>query len=204
MTKIIKAKYKVSRRLRSSVWDTHKDPYKKRNYGPGQHGAAKFVKSSDYGIHLKAKQLLRAHYGWIVEKQFSNLFAKAAKKRGNTAINFVALLESRLSTIVYRLNFAPTIFAARQLVSHKHIKVNGKTVNISSFTVKVGDVVEVKQSSHQIPMILQGMAKITRNVPEYLSLEDGKGKLVKLPEDVSSIPYPFEADLNMIIEHYSR
>ena len=206
MTKIIRAKYKVSRKLRSAVWDTPKDPYKKRNYGPGQHGSAKHAKSSDYGIHLKAKQLLRAHYGWISEKQFSNTFAKAAKMKGNTAINFVCLLERRLSTIVYRLNFAPTVFAARQLVSHKHIAVNGRTINIGSYLVKAGDVVSVRESSKEIPLITQSVAKVLRPVPDYLSLEPTalKGTLVKLPEDISSIPYPFVPDVNMVVEYYSR
>jgi small subunit ribosomal protein S4 len=206
MTKIIKAKFKVSRRLRSSIWDNPKDPYAKRNYGPGQHGAAKNIKSSDYGAHLKAKQRLRAHYGRINEKQFRNLFDTAHKMKGNSGVNFVALLESRLDAIVYRLNLAPTIFAARQLVSHKHIKVNGKTVNIASYRAKVNDVIEIKEASRQVPIILEGVAKVRRTVPDYLKLEADafRGTLVKLPEDISSVPYPFEADLNLIIELYSR
>jgi small subunit ribosomal protein S4 len=206
MSKIIRAKHKVSRRLRTSIWDSPKDPYKKRNYGPGQHGAAKNIKSSDYGAHLRAKQMLKAHYGRINERQFRNLFDKAHQMRGNSGVNFVALLESRLDAVVYRLNFAPTIFAARQLVSHRHITVNGKPVNIPSLRIKPTDVVEIKASSREIPMILNGTAKIARPIPDYLSLDsDGlKGTLVKLPEDISSVPYPFALGINLIIELYSR
>jgi len=206
MSKIVKAKHKVSRRLRTSIWDTAKDPYKKRNYGPGQHGAAKNIKSSDYGAHLRAKQMLKAHYGRINERQFRNLFDKAHQMRGNSGVNFVALLESRIDAVVYRLNFAPTIFAARQLVSHKHVKVNGRTVNIASLRIKPNDVVEIKDSSREIPMIVNGTAKVTRPVPDYLSLDASglKGTLVKLPEDISSVPYPFALGINLIIELYSR
>ena len=134
------------------------------------------------------------------------MFDTAHKMKGNSGINFVALLESRLDAVVYRLNLAPTIFAARQLVSHKHIKVNGKTVNIPSLRLKVNDVVEIKEDSKQIPIILETVAKVRRSVPAYLSLDADaqKGTMVKLPEDIESVPYPFEADLNLIIELYSR
>ena len=206
MTKIIKAKHKVSRRLRSSIWETPKDPFKKRNYGPGQHGAAKNVKSSDYSAHLRAKQRLKAHYGRINEKQFRNLFDKAHKMKGNSGVNFVSLLERRIDAVVYRLNLAPTIFAARQLVSHKHIKVNGAIVNIPSLTLKKDDIIEVHEASKEIPMIMEVKTRIARTIPDYLSFDVASltGKLVKLPDDISSVPYPFIADVNLIIELYSR
>jgi small subunit ribosomal protein S4 len=206
MSKIVKAKYKVSRRLRTSIWDSPKDPYKKRNYGPGQHGAAKNVKSSDYGVHLRAKQMLKAHYGRINERQFRNLFDKAHQMKGNSGVNFIALLESRLDAVVYRLNFAPTVFAARQLVSHNHIIVNGKRANIPSLRIKPTDIVEIKPASKDIAMIVNSTAKISRPVPDYLSLDSEglKGTLVKLPEDISSVPYPFVLSVNLIIELYSR
>lgn len=206
MTKIIRAKYKVSRRLRASIWDNPKDPYKKRNYGPGQHGAAKNIKSSDYSLHLRAKQRLRAHYGRINEKQFRNIFDKAHRMKGNSGTNFVSLLERRIDVIVYRLNLAPTIFAARQLVSHKHIKVNGKIVNIPSMMLSVNDIIEIKDNSREIPMIIQGAEKASRNIPDYLSFDNKaiKGTLVKVPDDLSAVPYPFAAEVNLIIELYSR
>jgi small subunit ribosomal protein S4 len=206
MTKIIRAKYKRSRSLRTNIWDNPKDAYLKRNYGPGQHGSAKGYKSSDYGSHLRAKQMLKAHYGRINERQFRNLFDKAHQMKGNTGVNFVALLETRLDAVVYRLNFAPTIFAARQLVSHKHIKVNGKTVNIASYRLKVNDVIEIKEDSRQVPIIAENIQKVTRTIPDYLKLEADsfRGALVKLPEDISSVPYPFDPDLNLIIELYAR
>lgn len=206
MTRILRAKYKASRKLRCSIWDSHKDPYVKRNYGPGEHGAAKNPKSSDYGVHLRAKQRLKAHYGRINERQFRNLFDAAHKMKGNSGMNFIALLESRLDAIVYRLNLAPTIFAARQIVSHKHIKVNGKIANIPSMRLKAGDVVQVHEDSKQIALIAEGVSKVKRAVPDYLSLDADalSGTLVKKPDDVASVPYPFDPDVNLIVELYAR
>jgi small subunit ribosomal protein S4 len=206
MTRILRAKYKASRKLKCSIWDSHKDPYTKRNYGPGEHGAAKNPKSSDYGVHLRAKQRLRAHYGRINERQFRNLFDTAHKMKGNSGINFIALLESRLDAIVYRLNLAPTIFAARQIVSHKHIRVNGKKANIASMRLKAGDVVELSEDSAHFSRIKEEIAKIKRAVPDYLSLDTDslKGTLVKKPDDIALVPYPFDPDVNLIIELYAR
>lgn len=206
MTKIIKAKYKISRKLRSNVWESDKNTYAKRNYGPGQHAKSKSAKASDYGQHLRAKQLLKAHYGRITESQFRSLFYKARKMKGNSAVNFVGLLESRIDAIVYRLNLAPTIFAARQLVSHKHVKLNGKVVNIASITVKPGDKVEVVENYSGRSVIAESLNKIRRNVPDYLSLDKDEvsGKLIKLPDEISSVPYPFEPDVSLIVELYSR
>ncbi len=205
MTKIIKAKYKASRRLGKSIWGDAKDPFNTKNYRPGQHGPTGRVKTSDYGIHLQAKQLVKAHYGRVTEKQFRNTFALANKMKGNTAENFAGLLEKRIDMVVYRLNLAPSIFAARQLVSHKHVKLNGKKVNIASLRVKEGDVIELKDSSKQIIICTEAAKKIERSVPGYLSLDSDamSGVFVRTPS-ISDIPYPFQADFNKIVELYSR
>ena len=133
MTKRLNAKKKISRKLGASLWGQAKDPFIKRNFKPGQHGAASKGRSTDYGVQLKAKQRLKFYYGNISEKQFRNMFELASKTRGDTSENFIGMLESRLDAVVYRANFVPSVFAARQFVSHKHVTVNGKTVNISSY-----------------------------------------------------------------------
>lgn len=205
MTKIIKAKYKVSRRLGQSIWGDAKDPINKKNYRPGQHGANAKVKPSDYGDHLRAKQTIKAHYGRITEKQFKNTFAKATKMKGNTAENFAGLLERRLDIIAYRMNFAATIFAARQLVSHGHLRLNGKKANIPSMLLKEGDVLSLKDSSKEKVVYVESMQKQERNVPEYLAFNTNEmtGSFVRVPM-ISDIPYPFQADFNKIIEFYSK
>ncbi len=205
MTKIISSKYKVSRRLGVSIWGDRKDAFNKKNYRPGQHGQNTMIKTSDYGIHLKAKQKLRSHYGRVNEKQFRNIFALAQKMKGNTGENFVGLLERRLDSVVYRLNIAPTIFAARQFVSHGLIRVNGKKVNIPGMKLKEGDVVELKDHAKQIPVILESAAKKERPVPDYLSFDANSlsGKFVRVP-NIADVPYPFEPEVHLVIELYSR
>ena len=205
MTKIVKAKYKASRRLGTSIWGDGKDPFHTRNYRPGQHGPNGRVKTSDYGTHLQAKQTLKNHYGRVTEKQFRNTFKMANKMKGNTAENFAGLLESRLDMIVYRMNLAPTIFAARQLVSHGNVKVNGRRVNIPSQRLKEGDQIELKDSAKQIAVYMEAAQKQERGVPEYLSMDAGtmSGTFVRIPM-ISDIPYPFEANFGKIIEYYSH
>lgn len=205
MTKIIKAKYKASRRLGKSVWGDSKDPIHTKNYRPGQHGMSSRGKGSDYGVHLQAKQLVKAHYGRVSEKQFRNTFSIADKMKGNTAENFAGLLERRLDMVVYRLNFAPSIFTARQLVSHGHIRLNGKKATIPSLRVKEGDEITFKDSSKNMTICLESLSKMTRTVPNYLSIDADSmsGKFTRVPM-ISDIPYPFEADFNKIVELYSR
>jgi small subunit ribosomal protein S4 len=205
MTKILQAKYKVSRRLNASIWGDEKDPFLKRNYKPGQHGQTGSTKASDYGLHLRAKQRLKSHYGRINETQFKNIFKKAYKMRGNTAEQFIGLLESRLDAVVYRMNLASSIFGARQLVSHKHIRVNGKILNIPSYVLKEGDVIELKDSSKEIPNIIESTTKQTRKIPSYLKFEQNSfsGQFIKKPE-IMEVPYPFDAEVNLVVEFYSR
>ena len=205
MTKIVKAKYKVSRRLGSSIWGNEKDPFHTKNYRPGQHGPGARGKVSDYGLHLNAKQLVKNHYGRVTETQFRNIFKLASKMKGNTAENFAGLLEQRLDMFVYRMNFAPTIFAARQLVSHCHVRLNGKKVNIASQRVQVGDVIEIKDNSKDITNIMESIQKLSRPVPEYLAIDPAKlsGQLVRIPM-ISDIPYPFQPNFGKIVEYYSH
>lgn len=205
MTKILKSKFKASRRHKVSIWGSDKDAVHTRNYRPGQHGASGQVKVSDYGIHLNAKQKLKKHYGMVTEKQFKNLFKLASKKKGNTGENFIGLLESRLDILVYRMNLTPTIFAARQMVSHKHVKVNGRVINIPSYRVNVGDEIELIESAKTMLVVEQSVSKMERAVPDYISFdqESGKGKFYRIPQ-TSDVPYPFDPEINLIIEFYSH
>ena len=130
-----------------NLWGRPKSPVNQRAYGPGQHGQRRKQKVSDFGLQLRAKQKLKGYYGNITEKQFSRTYEEAARRKGNTSENLIALLESRLDAVVYRAKFVPTPFAARQFVNHGHVLVNGKRVNIASFRVKAGDVVSVRERS---------------------------------------------------------
>jgi small subunit ribosomal protein S4 len=150
MTRIINAKKKISRKLRVNLWGKSNDPYLKKNYKPGQHGpTARNGRTSDYGRQLKAKQQLRKYHN-ITEKQFKSIFKEASRQKGDASENFITLLELRLDTVIYRANFVPTIFAARQSVSHKHVLINGKKVNIASYRLKVGDVIELNDKAKTI------------------------------------------------------
>lgn len=204
MTKRLNAKKKISRKLGASLWGQAKDPILKRNFRPGQHGAAS-KRSTDYGVQLKAKQKLKFYYGNISEKQFRNLFELASKTRGDTSENFIAMLESRLDAVVYRANFVPSVFAARQFVSHKHVTVNGKTVNIPSYRLKVGDVVQVREKSRDLAIVLESSQKKERDIPNYLDLND-KDKSIKLVSKplFQDVPYATEMEPHLITEFYSR
>ncbi len=205
MTKRLNAKKKISRKLGASLWGQAKDPFIKRNFKPGQHGAASKGRSTDYGVQLKAKQRLKFYYGNISEKQFRNMFELASKTRGDTSENFIGMLESRLDAVVYRANFVPSVFAARQFVSHKHVTVNGKTVNISSYRLKVGDVVQVREKSRELTIVLDSLQKKERDIPVYLDLnsEEKSIKLVSKPM-FSDVPYAAEMQPHLITEFYSR
>ena len=205
MTRILKAKYKVDRRLKCNLWGRPKSPFNKREYPPGIHGQNKRRKPSDHGIQLMAKQKLKCYYGYITEKQFRNLFVKATSIKGDTSQNFVELLERRLDSVIYRMKFVPTIFSARQFVSHGHILVNGKKVTIASYSVKDEDIIEVKEKSREIPIVLEAMSSTERDVPEYISVDFDKmkGKFLKGPK-LNDIPYPVIMEPNLVIEYYSR
>jgi len=205
MTKRLKSKHKVDRRLKVNLWGRPKSPFNTRAYPPGQHGQGRKGKPTDYGIQLNAKQKLKAYYGNINERQFRNIYRKALAKRGDTTENLIALLESRLDTVIYRGKFAPTVFSARQLINHGHIRVNKKKVNISSYLVKESDVVEVREKSKKLTIIEGSISNKERDVPEYIQL-DNKNKSVKLVRvpKFAEVPYPVIMEPSLVIEYYSR
>lgn len=205
MSKRINAKKKASRKFGVSLWGQAKDPFIKRNYKPGQHGTGLKGRLSDYGLQLKAKQKLKFYYGNISEKQFRNTFKEATKLKGDVSENFISLLERRLDVVVYRANFVPTVFAARQFVNHKHILVNGKSVNIPSYRLKIGDVIEVRQKSQNVNMVIESLDKLERDIPTFLQL-DKEAKSVKLSDNptFAEVPYAAEMEPNLIVEFYSR
>ena len=206
MTKRITTKYKIDRRLGCNLWGRPKSPFNQRNSRPGQHGAmGQRRKLSDYGNQLFAKQKLRFYYGDITEKQFRKIYDKASRIKGDTSEILIELLERRLDAIVYRMKFVPTIFAARQLVNHGHIKVNGKRVNIPSYTVKDGDEISIKEQSKQINLIQEAIVSQEREIPEYLEVDtkDLKGRFLRAPL-MHDVPYPVTMEPNLVIEYYSR
>ena len=145
MTKRHESKHKVDRRLRVNLWGRPKSPFNTRNYPPGQHGKSKRAKPSDYGTQLEAKQKMKFYYGNMNERQFRNIYRKAIQKKGNTTENLVSFLESRLDTVIYRAKFAPTVFSARQLINHGHVKVNGKKVNSQTLKLPSGKVLKEEE-----------------------------------------------------------
>jgi small subunit ribosomal protein S4 len=205
VTKRIEAKYKISRRLGVNLWGRAKDPINKKNYGPGQHGAAARRKTSDFGLQLKAKQKLKGYYGNINERQFRSVYEEASRMRGDTAQNLIGLLERRLDAVVYRMQFVATPFAARQLVNHGHVLVNGKRVNIPSYRVREGDVIELRENMKQNTQVLSAAQNPERPVPEYIESDLGnlKGKFLRTPR-LEEVPYPVTMEPNLVIEFYSR
>ena len=205
MTKRLSSKHKIDRRLGLNLWGRPKSPFNRRPYGPGQHGQARKRKPSDFGIQLAAKQKLKKYYGDITEKQFIKIYQEASRKRGDTSQILIELLERRLDAVVFRLKFAPTVFAARQLVSHGHVMVNGKVVDIKSYQIKDGDEISLQDTSQNIPMIIQTLSSNERDVPEYLQLEISKclGKFIRGPQ-LTDVPYPVQMEPNLVVEFYSR
>lgn len=205
MSKRIEAKFKINRRLGVNLWGRSKSPLAKgRENPPGQHGARR-KKPSDFGTQLAAKQTLKGYYGNISEKQFRKLYDEAVRRRGDTSENLIELLERRLDAVVYRLKFAPTPFAARQIVNHGHIRVNGKRVNIASYQIKDNDVITVKDKSKDMALILEAAGSGERDVPEYLSVDhkEMKGSFIRAPK-LADVPYPVQMEPNLVVEFYSR
>ena len=204
MTKRHSSKYKIDRRLGVNLWGRPKSPFNKRPYGPGQHGQRR-SKATDFGIQLMALQKLKGYYGNIGEKQFRRYYQKATRRKGDTGENLVGLLEHRLDAVVYRAKFVPTVFSARQFVNHGHVRVNGKRVNIASYSVKIGDVVSVRESSRAIPMVVAAIDSSERELPEYLETNHAvfSTKLLRTPT-LDEIPYPVTMEPNLVVEFYSR
>ena len=205
MTKRHEAKYKIDRRMGENIWGRPKSPVNRREYGPGQHGQRRKSKLSDYGVQLKAKQKLRGYYGNISERQFRGIYQEARRLKGDTGAHMVGLLERRLDAIVYRAKFVPTVFAARQFVNHGHVLVNGKRVNIPSYRVKVGEVVEVKEKSRQLALVLEAQALSERDVPDYIEVDTSKltAKLSRIPV-LTDVPYAVQMEPHLVVEYYSR
>ena len=206
MTKRLASKHKVDRRLKVNLWGRPKSPFNSRNYPPGQHGRSKKRgKTSDYGTQLEAKQKLKFYYGNMNERQFRNVFRKALKKRGNTTENFIGFLERRLDMVIYRAKFATTVFSARQLINHGHIKVNGKKVNISSCLVSEKDTIELKDKSKELIVIAGALVNKEREIPDYIQMDEKNkiAKLIRIPK-FSEVPYPTIMEPNLVVEYYSR
>ena len=204
MTKRHSQKYKLDRRMGENIWGRPKSPINSRPYGPGQHGQRRKGKLSDFGMQLMAKQKLKGYYGNITEKQFRRIYGEAQRRRGNTAELLIGLLESRLDAVVYRSKFVPTVFAARQFVNHGHVKVNGRKVNIPSYMCKPGDVIEVRERSCSMALVLEAMQSPERDLPDYIDVDPKgmKATYTRVPE-FSEVPYPVKMEPNLVVEFYS-
>ena len=205
MSKRATSKHKIDRRLGENIWGRPKSPLNKRESRPGQHGERRAGKLSDYGQQLRAKQKLKGYYGNIGERQFNKIFQEARRFRGSTSEQMIGLLERRLDAVVYRAKFVPTVFAARQFVSHGHIKVNGRRVNIASYRCKIGDIIEVKEKSRELPLVLEAVKSSERDVPDYFEVDHNKmtAKILRIP-GLSDVPFPIVMEPNLVVEFYSR
>ncbi len=205
MTKRVTAKHKIDRRLGENIWGRPKSPLNKRESRPGQHGERRVGKTSDFGQQLKAKQKLKGYYASITERQFRKIYAEAARLKGSTSEHLIGLLERRLDAVVYRAKFVPTVFAARQFVSHGHVSVNGRRVTIPSYRLRVGDVIEVREKGKQMPLVLEAIKSAERDVPDYVDADHSKltAKLSRVPT-LSDVPYPVQMEPNLVVEFYSR
>lgn len=205
MTKRFNAKKKMSRRHGVNLWGRANDTFEVKNYAPGEHGQLRKRILSDYGKQLMAKQKLKRYYGNITEKQFHKTYKEAVRRKGDTGQNLIGLLESRIDALIYRSNFVPTVFSARQFANHRHLTVNGVKVNIPSYRLKVGDVVQIREKSRQIPMVLESVQNMERDIPDYIEVDHTKmtAKILRLP-NLEDVPYPTVMEPNLVIEFYSK
>jgi small subunit ribosomal protein S4 len=205
MTKRAEAKYKIDRRMGQNIWGRPKSPVNRREYGPGQHGQRRKQKLSDFGVQLRAKQKLKGYYGNISERQFKNIYQEAVRRTGDSSEHLVGLLESRLDAVVYRAKFVPTVFAARQFVSHGHVLVNGKRVNIPSYRCRSGDVIELREGARELVVVIEAAQSPERDVPDYIEADHSKMKatFVRVPT-LGDVPYPVRMEPNLVVEFYSR
>jgi small subunit ribosomal protein S4 len=205
MTKRLEAKHKLDRRMGQNIWGRPKSPVNRREYGPGQHGQRRKGKLSDFGVQLRAKQKLKGYYANISEKQFRGIYAEAIRLKGDSGAHLIGLLERRLDSVIYRAKFVPTVFAARQFINHGHVKVNGRRVNIASFRLKAGDLVEVKEKSKQMALVMEATGLPERDVPDYIEVDHHKmtAKLARVPQ-ITEVPYPVQMEPHLVVEYYSR
>ncbi len=204
MTKRISTKYKIDRRYGCNLWGRAKSPFNTRSYRPGEHGQ-KPHKMSDFGLQLAAKQKLKGYYGNLNERQFRNVYNEAVRRKGDTSENLIQLLERRLDATLYRMKFVPTVFSARQIINHGHILVNGKRVNIPSYRVREGDVIEMRSKMKDNVVVLEALKSNERDVPSYVQADEKslKGTFVRVPT-ATEVPYPIQMEPNLVIEYYSR
>ena len=204
MSKRTESKYKINRRLGVNLWGRSKSPLNRREYGPGQHGQRR-KKPSDYGTQLSAKQKLKGYYANIGERQFRRLYEEAVRRRGDTGENLIELLERRLDTVVYRMKLAPTPFAARQLINHGHVLVNGKRLNIGSAKLSDGDTVELRPKAKEMAVTIEATQSSERDVPDYIEIdhERMRGKFIRAPK-LADVPFPVSMEPNLVVEFYSR
>ncbi len=205
MSKRIRAKHKIDRRLGENLWGRSKSPVNKRASRPGQHGERRAGKMSDFGQQLRAKQKLKGYYGNITERQFNKIYQEATRLKGSTSEHLIGLLERRLDAVVYRAKFVPTVFASRQFVSHGHVSVNGRRVTVPSYRCKVGDVVEIKEAARQLALVIEASKSAERDVPDYIEADHNKmtAKLVRVPA-LADVPYQVHMEPNLVVEFYSR
>ena len=205
MSKRITQKHKIDRRLSVNLWGRPKSPFNLRKYRPGQHGQKHAGKLSDYGVQHHAKQMLKGYYGNLNERQFRNCYHEALRQKGDSGENLIGLLERRLDTVVYRSKFVQTVFAARQFINHGHVKVNGKRVNIASYLLNEGDVVEVKDKSKAMAVVIEAQKNQERDIPGYITLDEKKlsSTFIRVPQ-FAEVPYAAEMQPNLVIEYYSR
>lgn len=205
MTKRTTRKYKLDRRVGENIWGRGKSPVNRRAYGPGQHGQRKSRKLSDYGTQLHAKQKLKGYYANVTERQFRGYFDEAARKTGDTGEHMIGLLERRLDSVIFRAKFVPTPYAARQLVSHGHVAVNGKRVTIASYQVKEGDTIELRGKAKDMALVLESVKSAERDVPDYIEANHGKmsAKFLRTPK-LGDVPYAVQMQPSLIVEFYSR
>lgn len=199
------SRFKIDRRMGENIWGDPKSPIGTRPSKPGQHGPKGAKKPTTYGRQLMAKQKLKGYYGNIGEKRFRQYYQEAVRRRGDTGQILIELLERRLDAVIYRLKLAPTVFAARQVVNHNHVLVNGKRLNIASYQVKDGDVVSIKPKSKQLQPVLEAQARQEREIPSYIEFNADKleGKFIRGPH-LEDVPYPVIMEPSLVVEFYSR
>lgn len=204
MSRVSVPKYKIDRTLGVNLWGRPKSPNNTRPYRPGQHGKSARRKLSNFALQLSEKQKLQFYYG-MKEKQFRKFFATAQKAKGNVVSAFIAMLERRLDSFVYRMKWGATIFASKQLVKHKHVLVNGRRVFVSSYLLNPGDVVTLVDTMKDHSIVKEALALQEREIPTYYEVEHNgvTGKMIKLPEP-EEVPYPIEINPQLIVEYYSR
>jgi len=205
VSKRTSAKYKIDRRMGENIWGRPKSPVNRREYGPGQHGQRRKGKMSDFGLQLRAKQKLKGHYGDLTEKQFRRIYAEAERQRGDTGELLIGLLEQRLDAVVYRAKFVPTVFAARQFVNHGHVKVNGRRVNIPSYRVQPGDLIELGAKAKEMALVIEAVQSAEREVPDYIDADHSKmtASFVRVPA-LQDVPYAVMMEPNLVIEYYAQ